>query len=630
MNPEKIQRAMRAAKADGNAAAYADLRQMLVDTYKDEYKNVAVEETKRPWAANLGAGLMDVWEMGPKQLLGMASGEDAREKARLDDALAEGMTGGKLLQLGGSALGLAPVAMAAPVLAPGAGAVPLAAGVGAAQGVLMPTQNDNVGLGKFQNAAVGALAGAAGEKYVAPVMDKVTRLPGVLRDAAVKRGIGTAAQKQRFADRAFASQFDDAGAAANSIVTGMRDEIPGVIPTTGQLTGNRNALGVERAAWATNTQAGQLLKQQSAQNNAARLGALRQQLDIDPDPIIANAGQFADDAKSLMKLKPGGVDPKGHLQGQFTYWENKVEAPEAKQLFASLRERIQAIRAAPEDKQLELLHQFRRTAIRDAQSKLFKSEKQAAKILRDPIKKLESSIDDAIQSRLESGDWKGFLKGYSRRMKVADQADAGRGVLRDLELRAPLSTGDPSLAAGRQTLRRALSPDNAQNAYGGNTFSPQSRQVMDDVLASIDRQQKAWAADVGPMGSGTAENLSFLKNLGAEMPTSNFAPGLGAALGWGVGAASGGNPLIAAGAGAALGYGERKLAHNASQQIATRLLTLHRDPQAALAVLKQASIPPQQKSEIARALLAMSRGLGATSAPAGAVLSAGALSSAQQ
>ncbi|MFZ1618676.1 MAG: hypothetical protein WAT41_15115, partial [Flavobacteriales bacterium] len=354
MNPEKIQQAMRMAKADGNTVAYADLRKMLEQSYADEYKGVAAKETKSPFLANLGAGFMDVG-LGAKQLVGLADGSDAVEKARLDDELAGTMTGGKLTQVGGSMLGLAPAGIAAGMSAPaGMGAVGLAALTGGVQGALMPTQSDNVGLGKFQNTAVGALAGGAGQKYLSPVLSKVSRAPGALRDAALKRGIGTTSQLQRYADRSFAGQFDDTAQAARSIVTNMRDEIPGVTPTTGQLTGNRNALGAERAAWASNTQAGQLFKQQAAQNNATRLGALRQQLDIDPDPIIEGAGKFAETAKAGMSLKPGGVDPKGHLQGNFTYWENKVEAPAAKQLFASLRDRVQAIRAAPEDKQLEL------------------------------------------------------------------------------------------------------------------------------------------------------------------------------------------------------------------------------------------------------------------------------------
>lgn len=595
----EIQQAMRLAASEGNHAAVAELRGMLEQVYQQENEGAATSgmSTGQKMAANLGAGMMKVGR-GIGQSFGMADSEDVREAMQRDEQLAQSLPyAGRALQFLGEAApivaGTAAAGVASPALAAYMATLRGAAATGGVVGALSQTDNENMALGKLQNAAFGAGAGYAGAKYLPKVADAVGRGVSSARDFAVKQGVGTAGARQGLAERQLLADLGmSADDAAARIQSGLADEMPGVKPTTAQLTNSRTLLQTERALRETGGEAGAALRDRLAQSNTARMGAVRNALDVDPERIGDAASKFAEAAKARMSLKPGGIDPKGFLKGRVTAWANKIENPATKAQVLSLRDRLTEIQGAPEAKQLELIHQFRRTALNDTLDAAYRTDKQAAKLLRIPIKGIEKSLDDYMESRLASGSWKGFMRGYSSRMKIKGQAEAGKDLLGRIENRVPLSTGEPGLQSSRQTIRSALSPENATNRYGTQTFGTEARGTLEDTLRSLDVEARAFAPDVRPAGSATAENLQMMSKLGHQQ---NFTPAewLGAL---GVGASTG-NPV----AGAAV-MGQRVLAHKAQQDIAQRLLSLYVDPEAALKVLQQTALSEAEKSAVAQTI----------------------------
>ena len=621
---EDIQAAMRDAAQDNNSVALHDLSKMLTEVYANDVRNSTtsgMSSGQKAWA-NLGAGMMEIGR-GVGQSFGQVSSEDVRAAHRRDDELAKSLPyAGRTLQFVGSTLplvaGTALAAAASPALAAGMATLPGAAATGGITGALLPTENENQFVGKAQNAALGAATSYLGAKYIPRAVDALSRGGAKARDFAVRQGIGTQTARQGLAERQLladiGSSSDDA---AQAIRTGMADEIPGVQPTTGQLTNSRQLLATERALRESGGAAGAELRAQMSRSNDARLSQLRSALGADPDVISDNASRFAEAAKARMSLKPGGVDPKGFLKGRVTAWANRIENPSSKAQLLALRERLVDIQAAPESQQLDLIHQFRRTALRDTLDAAYKTDKQAAKVMRVPLKAIENNLDDYLEARLATGDWKGFIKGYASRMRVRDQAQAAKEILGKIETASPLSTGEPGLQASRQMLRKAIAPENATNAYGTGTFSPQAREVIDDIVNSLDLEKRAYAADVGPVGSATAENLRTMSRLGAGQ---NWSPQeVMSAVGAGLV-----NPV---GAGAVVG--QRVLAHRAQQDIARRLLTLYGDPAAALRVLQSAGLPEQVNAGIAQTLLELAGATGRAGLPLAGVSAGNAIAGAQ-
>jgi hypothetical protein len=615
---ERIQQAMRAAKADGNEPAYMELRQMLADAYREENVGAATSGmgTGERVAANLGAGMMDL-AMGARQSLGMASGEDARQKALIDAELAESTTGGSALQVAGNIL---------PTLA-----LPFGAGMrgaalgGGLVGGLMPTQNDNIAAGKLQNIALGAAGGAAGQKVMDVVGPRLGSALGSTRDFFVRQGLSTEGLRQRLAERMFMREAGDPAAAAASVRSGLSAEIPGVMPTTGQLLQNRAMLGAERALRESGGEAGVPFRATLEANNAARLGVLRQGLDVDPSTIRGPASKQWDQNFANLRLQPGGADPNDKVKALLSMYQNKMagSSDSVLKVFDNLKRKWAEIRALPESKQLDAIHKFRMTSINQVINETVGSDRNTAKLIARSLIPFKQALDRRIQNRLASGDWRGMMQSYSRDMTRASQAEAGRGVLRDAEgVATRMSSGDPSLQSARSTIRNALSPDNAVNDFGDDTFNAGARDTMESVLSSLDREKMAYAPDVGPMGSATAENLAAMQAFGRPA-MKNVTLSDAAAIAAGAFA----NPLVAAGVGL-----QRIAAHRAERDIAQRLITLYRDPIEALRVLDRLAMPAQKKQAVAAALegllqegprrLGVGAGAGAAMAMPPALLSA--------
>jgi len=631
--PNEILDGMRLAKEAGDTEAVADLRKMLQEAYAAEVGNPADEMSgTEAVLANLGAGFTNLG-LGARQLVGQVDAAEARRKAAIDRRMAEGTTGGSLLQLAGE---VAPLALMGPALgalggavggtgaagglasyAAGAGLPATAAMEGLIGGALLPTTDDNMTAGRLWNMAAGALGGAAVSKVAPLAGNYAARGVGAARDALARQGLGSAS---KLAERQFVRGVADPQLAAYRIRQGIADEIPGVPLTTPQALGDRGMLAVERSLMDSKNEAGLALADVRAKANAARLGALEDALDRDPAAIRERAGEWFAAQKDTLEMKPTGFDPNNQFRKLLTYYENRIESPDGKQVFQNLKERLDAIKALPVGQQADQLHQLRMTGINDELDKLYSTSRATAKskIMREAFGSVKGRFDDYMEKALDKGDWKGLMAGYTSRMRVASQAESGLGVLQDVRLGKPLSDTRPNVMESRQKLRGALAPDNMTDDYGGLTYSPQARREMEDVLGSLDREAASKARDVGGMTGAGREALGIMQTLGVPRPRVS----VGDAVQSGVLGAAGlmtGNPLlgVAALAGSA---GQRKLAHQAQQRVAEDLLRLYRDPQAALAALDKMNLPPMFRDLVAERLKqATARGLvaGGIAAPAG-------------
>ena len=579
---------LQAAKQAGDKDAVAHFRKSLQTAQATEdrqtYNPAGGMSTTQKVLGNVAGGVADLGH-GVKQSMGMESGQDYRERVREQAPLREGVRGGGLAR----GVGMALPAVAASFV-PGLQTVPGAAFVGAMQGGLAPTEDDNVGLSKARNAALGAVTGGVAQKYLPVAAAAAGRGLAKTRDALVRQGVGTQASRANLAGRQFAGQFDNPSAVPGQLRQGLADEVPGVTPTVGQITGNRDVLGAERTAWGLNNAAGNRLKAQAATNNAARHAYLDPLLDRDPAAIGEAASAQFGRAREGLTLKPGGVDEGGALTGPTTKWaaSNPMESPTAQAKFAEFQGRLQAIAKLPENQQLEALHQFRRGGINDFLAVAHReSSPQTIAMLRRPVQDLKDTLDEVIQQRTQGGDWKGMLRDYSAGKLAQSQAAAGQGVLQKLGTAAPLSSGESALTSRAQYLRDALKPSNLTNArYGTAKFAPDAESGMARTLASIERQQKAWAPDVGPAGSSTAENVRALRNIGENPVTLG---NLGAASV----AGAAGHPLAAAAV-----MTQRWMANRAQQDIGKQLLELYANPTAAAQAIEQLGLPPGAKSKL--------------------------------
>jgi hypothetical protein len=567
-------------------------------------------------AANLGAGLSEL-PYGVGQSVGLVSAEDYRDKAALDQQLADSTFGGSALQFAGATLPA--------VAVPFSGGLPGAAAFGAAYGALSPTTNDSIVLGKLGNTLLGA-AGAPVGVVAGRALVPVGRAAG---DFLARQGLRGPGARQRLAERALLDEVGDPAVAAAAIRRGLAREVPGVTPSTGQLANNREILQNERAILARQgTDASLALAEQSAANNRARWRALEKGLDIGSPRAIERGRQvqFQQDI-AQWKLKPGGIDPNDWFRRFLTAQRRELAGagPRARAAIDKLEAEWQLIRNLPTSQQLKAAHKFRRTGINDAITDAYAGDKGAQTVMRQPLRKIKRRLDQFVQNRMEAGDWKGTFANYERNSLRLAQAKKGRQLVDEIDTLAPKDlTGAPLLSGQRNKLGREMLEENLVDEWGAPSLSVPQRRAVRDVGRSL--EVEARRDMVKPRDSGTAANLSN-RLLGAlDQRPLTWTDAVGALGPTGVGLGLGGGPGALIGAGAALG--QRMLAHRAQRDIANRLVALYRDPRAALAVLERAvqsgQVPAAQALGIAQWLMSIPRGTATLPLRLGSALGAGA------
>jgi hypothetical protein len=554
---------------------------------------------------------------GAGQSVGLVGAEDYRDKLARDQRLADSTFGGSALQFAGAALPA--------VAVPFTGGLPGAAAFGAAYGALSPTADDSILLGKLGNTLLGAAGGPVGV-VAGRALAPAGRAAG---DFLTRQGFRGAGARQRLAERALLDEVGDPAAAATAIRQGLAREVPGVTPSTGQLTGNREILQNERAILARQgTDASLALAEQSAANNRARWGALEQGLDIGSPRAVERArqAQFQQDT-ARWKLKPDGIDPNDWFRWFLIAQRRELEGagPRARAAIDALEAEWQRIRSLPPSKQLAAAHKFRRTGINDAITAAYAGDRGAQTVMRQPLKRIKRRLDKFVQNRMAAGDWRGTFANYERNSTRLSQAEKGRKLLDEIDTLAPKDlTGAPLLSGQRNKLGREMLEENLVDDWGAPSLSVPQRRAVRDVGRSL--AVDARRDMVRPRDSGTAANLSN-KLLGAlDQRPLTWADAAGALGPTGVGLGLGGGPGALIGGGVALG--QRMLAHRAQRDIANRLVALYRSPQAALAVLERAvrsgQVPAAQARGIAQWLLATPQGTATLPLRLGSALGAGA------
>lgn len=206
--------------------------------------------------AGVGKAFTDV-ARGAGQVTGSVSREDVKQ-ARANDAALMRTTGGKVGNLTGNLAAMLPAA-----LVPGAGALPVAAGIGAFTGAIQPSESTGETL---SNTAFGAAAGPAGVLLGRGIAAGAGAIKGLVQPFT--RG----GQEQIAAAtlRQFAS--DPTKAAAS--LKGSQQLVPGSAPTMAQASGDAGLAQLERTL-VNNPETGPALAAQFAAQRAARLEAVQ-------------------------------------------------------------------------------------------------------------------------------------------------------------------------------------------------------------------------------------------------------------------------------------------------------------------------------------------------------------------
>ena len=605
-------RALAAAKADGNDAAVADIRNQWVkatqarDTAK--YNPTLGMSTPQKIAANLGAGMTNIYE-GAKQLIGQSSPADMREKAAIDELLARNSTLGGLTQGIGEAAALAPLA-----LIPGANTVAGAAALGGAAGALTPTTNENVLAGKALNAGIGAITGGAvqgGMNYAA------RKLPGMAQSASewlASRGLpgGSEAARQRIADKAFSTVLGDPQAARMALM-GYQEAIPGVTTTTGAALNNPALLNIERQVRDIGGIPGQSLRTQEALNNAARW-RFAQSLGGDSQAIKDQASQNF--VNRLASLKPTGtIDPKGQIVSNIDdLIDGQVSKP-VKSALEDIRQGLSDALLANNGKgDIGMLHKVRMQLIDDRLSSLQGTDKKAgtalARILAGP-NGIKEQIDNAINART-GGRWSKLLQGYAQDITPAAQAEFGNELKQGMSTKATSVLGDPLLTSSASTLRNVA--QNPVNRFGTPQLAPQDLNTVQTLLADVERQLSPDKVGVAGRGSPTAANLldpGVAGIMNYFRPPSYLKTGdtRSAMIGAFGSHMAGIPPVVGAGAGIAANEarkGMNKASEKASADIAMRLMDVLFNQDAAYKALERMSMTPALGPS--QSLLMLSRG----------------------
>lgn len=607
--------------------------------------------------ANKGIGPGTTWEKfgggaqravtGVKQLVGQATGAEARDEQRiLDQADPSGIV---------SAIGSG--AMLAPTALIGGPSVPGMALGGAIGAAAMPTEDDDVLLGKLKQGAAGAVLGPVAGKAL-PLAVQGTRAAG--RGIANQIATRTPLMPGRRADiaaREFAETIPEnvRGQAAADLVDPRRYT---QLPTA---AGGRATVPQTSAEVLHGTPAGAALGQQEAQ--ARRLGgqmiepledvsrgrtrAINEAIDtsFDPERQAAAREAMGDYGKTqsaqLSQLKPGfQYDPAsmGRMVPAFQQAKSGVTGPVRDAVEKLEQDFYDALIETNKTGTVEALHNFRRTGINDRLSTMFgPNASQVSTIVRQRLANvrnaLTSDIDEIIANNPTGRGFRDYMEGYSARAGRAGKMERGEQMGAALNRGTANAEGLPETnqlaSALRRTFARGEEPIvRTGRDRGADMFTPGGRAVLSrtrDVLGAT-----AGVANARPPGSATAANLLTSKAgpLGkaraAEEARQWTQGDIGAGL---AGAAIGGGP-----AGLATAVAKQLLIDparaNALSDIARQVVGAMADPRQASAALANYAAQQGLRQNEAQFLQRLAQRMASLAQPAG--IAAGAAMSGAQ
>jgi len=413
----------------------------------------------------LGAGMQDV-VTGTKQLFGQASRDDVREQARIADMATGGTLGGRVMRGLGTAGAVAPA-----MLIPGAQSVGGAALLGAGTGLLMPTEEENVAYGKVKNAAEAALT--------AGLMQKGFNVAAPIAGTVLKKAVDYGRRfspggRQTIAEQAFASAIPaaDRPAAQQALAGAATARTPptgsGAPVTSGVATRQPALLEAERQAREAGGELGRPIEDLYERAAQQRWGHLQQEVGGDV-PALSQAAEDVYDTFMSSAQMQRPFD-KGRVLGQeITAAINSTHNKAVKGELQRILDQYKAARSAGD---IGSLHELRMTALDDALSRLYQTDKKAAGMLRNRIEGFKDTFDNEMNRALGGNKWSQFLGDYSQAATARGQAQAGNELLAGMENQNLTPGGVPRLTGQERQLARAASD---VNQYGQPVYSPRGQ-----------------------------------------------------------------------------------------------------------------------------------------------------------
>lgn len=570
--PDDVLKAM-AANPDLRAKGTLDYNKLIYSP------TVGMGETERT-LAGVGKSITDSGR-GVGQVLGVVSGADVRNARQLDRPLmatTAGQVGNTLGTVGMTLLPGAALKAAGPVLraagnagtasaASAAGGALLAPNtigsglvVGGGMGLIQPAENMDERLG---NMKLGALGGAA--------------IPATLRAGSTMKAflepLYEGGQKNiigRTIQRAAGGQ--DVGPALSNAA----ELVPGSQPTVGQASGNAGVAALERAASATNPEVTTAYSQRMAQQNQARVDAVRDMAGTtgERDFHAAARDQVANDLYSQAFSQ--GIDPSALTSGVKGEITKLVNRPSVQDAIDTAR------RLAKEDGKklgdpsgsLEGLHYVKKAL--DDQMKGLAPGSNELRLVRATQDRLLTLMDRLSPAYAEARLTFKNMSAPINQMDVAQEV-ANKSIRPLDDVMQPASYA------------RALNDQTAATATGfrgstlENTMTPEQLNKLNAVKEDLARADFAKNAGRGA-GSDTAQKMAYTNLMELSgIPTWLKAFGPGQVLG-----------NLSSRAGDVL-YGQ------ANKDLSRKLAETMLDPKAASKMLE--SLAPGEREKVAKMLL---------------------------
>lgn len=613
--PAEYAQAIAAAQHDGNAAAVAELQQMQAAEQsagpRREMSGSVMAPNPQPPATvtqKVGTGVKDVGYAAGRWL-GRVSPEEYAQHQK--DAAEIDPTG--LYRMGGQMIATAPALMIPGVNSAVGGAV-----MGGALGMLMDPEDPLKG---------GALG--AGFGLVPPAARAaLPRVWEAAKNVVARNTPWLAGQKQKIAERAFFESIPEAErAGVQQAGQNYQPVIPGFEQTTGSASRNPTILETERRLSSGGSPFGAPLRQRVGDQARAVNEAWEREFGTRPVPggakaqstIAAEERQAYADANLPVRFPraPTGADFSNTSRAFNAEFQNAV-GPRAAALQSVRDQLTDALANAQRNGLTTSLHEWRRTAVNDALTKMFgENSSQTQKLSRESLDRIKAAFDRDMDKLLGDNRWSDFMQGYRNESMKVSQAKAGEEMLNQLrarpEMAAETASGagvhDPSGLGTK--MREQFSGGPPQTRYGTPEYSQSGERLLQNTINEQNAANLRYAKDVAPVNSATAANLRaplrILKQADdAATAATNRTLTTGHALSGGVGGTIGamlGGPtgaVVGGAAGTAVREAVAPARAQALANIAQRVVQLYTDPRAAAIAIERMSLPPAERTLLSK------------------------------
>lgn len=459
--------------------------------------------------AGAGKSFVDTGR-GVKQILG-ANNQAEIDESRQTDAPLMRTASGTLGNIGGA------VAQAAPtMLIPGAATIAGSALTGAGLGAVQPVAT---GESRGENAAIGAVAGAAG-----PLLARGAG--AVVRGGKALFEPFTAAGRERIAGRTLGrfgvEPGDLAGVSNATSSTGAR---PTLAEQITRPEGATAAARLESAVSSANPEVAASMAARQAENNAARVGVLEGHAagrDAAAATRSATAGPLYKSANAQV-IDPATLSPKA--AGEFM---KITQLPAVRKAMGQAAENLQNSGSSAAPNSVEALHQTK-LAMDDQIGALMAGKPNASTVNEAmSIKAAQDRLVKFIES--QSPDYAKARASYAELSKPVNQADIAAKVLERGGTTTTDLAGNSTLQAGKITKalsdERALMKGATGRDLGGDlskVMTPKQLADIQAVVGEVDRAGAVARAGNGP-GSATAQRISGT-NIIEQMTKGTGLPG---------------------------------------------------------------------------------------------------------